>query len=40
MNSWFKVDKEGLRKLLERRGKQFAIFELIGKCSGMDRGRV
>ncbi len=29
MNDWFKVDKEGLRKLLERRGKQFAIFELI-----------
>lgn len=26
---WFKVDKEGLAKLLERRGKQFILFELI-----------
>lgn len=26
---WFQVDKEGLGKLLEQRGKEFAIFELI-----------
>jgi hypothetical protein len=26
---WFTVDKKGLAKLLERRGKAFAIFELI-----------
>jgi hypothetical protein len=26
---WFDVDKQGLAKLLERRGKAFAIMELI-----------
>ena len=29
MNNWFAVDKEGLAKLLERRGKSFAVLELI-----------
>lgn len=28
-NAWFAVDKAGLSKLLEKRGKAFAIFELI-----------
>lgn len=29
---WFKVDKEGLAKLLERRGKEFALFELLSNA--------
>jgi hypothetical protein len=29
MSDWFDVDREGLRKILERRGKAWAIFELI-----------
>jgi len=28
-NRWFEVDKSGLSKLLERRGKSFVLFELI-----------
>jgi hypothetical protein len=28
-NRWFEVDKNGLSKLLERRGKSFVLFELI-----------
>jgi hypothetical protein len=28
-NGWFEVDISGLRKILERRGKQFAIYELV-----------
>jgi len=28
-NEWFEVDLLGLRKVLERRGKQFAIYELV-----------
>ncbi len=28
-NSWFEVDKEGLRRILAKRGKSFAIFELV-----------
>jgi hypothetical protein len=28
-NSWFAVDKEGLGKLVERRGKAFVVFELL-----------
>lgn len=27
--NWFNVDKHGLAKLLERRGKEFILFELI-----------
>ena len=29
MKNWFEVDKEGLAGVLERRGKEFALFELI-----------
>jgi len=29
MNKWFDIDKSGLAKLLERKGKQFVLFELI-----------
>src|SRR5213594_1400408 len=29
MKNWFEVDKQGLAKILERRGKEFALFELI-----------
>lgn len=28
-NNWFEIDKAGLAKILERKGKEFAIFELI-----------
>lgn len=28
-NTWFVVDKEGLRKTLSRKGKAFAIYELL-----------
>src|SRR5690348_10305169 len=28
-NAWFEVDKRGLSKLLERRGKQFILHELL-----------
>jgi hypothetical protein len=36
-NTWFDVDKEGLGKLVERRGKAFVIFELVQNawdCTG------
>ncbi len=29
MNNWFEVAKEGLARLLERRGKHFAVLELL-----------
>jgi len=29
MNTWFEVDKQGLAKILGRRGKEFALFELV-----------
>jgi len=29
MKDWFEVDKEGLAKILERKGKAFAVFELV-----------
>ncbi|PWU19841.1 MAG: hypothetical protein C5B50_05275 [Verrucomicrobia bacterium] len=29
LNTWFEVDREGLAKVLERKGKEFALFELI-----------
>ena len=32
MSNWFEVDKSGLAKLLERRGKEFALFELISNA--------
>lgn len=28
-NNWFEVDKNGLAKLLERRGKEFILYELV-----------
>jgi hypothetical protein len=28
-NAWFEVDKQGLAKILERKGKEFALMELI-----------
>ena len=28
-SNWFDVDRKGLAKLLERRGKEFLVFELI-----------
>lgn len=33
---WFTVDKEGLAKLLERKGKAFIIFELLQNCWDTD----
>ena len=32
MKNWFEVDKQGLAKILQRKGKQFALFELIQNC--------
>lgn len=29
MKNWFEVDKQGLAKILERKGKEFVVFELI-----------
>lgn len=29
MNNWFEINKEGLAKILARKGKEFALFELI-----------
>lgn len=29
MKNWFDVDKQGLAKILERKGKEFALYELI-----------
>src|SRR5437773_8449600 len=29
MRSWFEVDKQGLAQILERKGKEFALFELV-----------
>jgi len=29
MNNWFEVDRQGLAQILERKGKEFALFELI-----------
>jgi len=29
MKNWFEVNKQGLAKILERKGKEFALFELI-----------
>jgi hypothetical protein len=29
MKNWFEVDKQGLAKILERKGKEFVLFELI-----------
>lgn len=29
MKNWFEVDKQGLAKILERKGKEFVLFELV-----------
>lgn len=29
LKDWFEVSKEGLAKILERKGKEFALFELL-----------
>lgn len=34
--AWFDIDKDGLAKILERRGKQFAIAELISNAWDQD----
>jgi hypothetical protein len=33
---WFSVEKEGLAKILERKGKQFALAELISNAWDQD----
>ena len=38
--TWFEVDKEGLRKLLKRRGPAFALAELIQNAWDEDSSRV
>src|SRR3990172_1784245 len=30
--NWFEVDRAGLAKLVERRGKAFLLYELISNC--------
>jgi hypothetical protein len=39
MTQWFDVDRDGLAAILERRGKSFAIAELVSNAwdSGTDR---
>jgi hypothetical protein len=37
---WFEVDKEGLSKIVAKRGKEFAIFELIQNCWDTDTKTV
>jgi hypothetical protein len=32
MKPWFEIDKAGLAKILARKGKEFAIYELIQNC--------
>lgn len=39
-NSWFEVDRKGLAKLLERRGKAWALFELISNAWDTDAKKV
>jgi len=38
--NWFDVDKEGLAKLLAKRGKAFVVFELIQNCWDQEITRV
>lgn len=38
--AWFEVDKEGLAKLLERRGKEFVIYELVQNCWDTQAGII
>lgn len=37
---WFEVDKQGLAKLLERRGKPFMLYELVQNCWDQNVTRV
>lgn len=39
-DAWFEVDRDGLRKLLEKRGKAFAVFELIQNAWDTDAKHV
>jgi len=39
-NSWFRVDRDGLRKLIEHRGKALVLFELIQNAWDTDAGNV
>ena len=32
MKNWFEIDKQGLAKILERKGKEFVVFELLQNC--------
>lgn len=38
--SWFEVDREGLAKLLERKGKEFILYELLQNCWDTDAKQV
>ncbi len=40
MNNWFQVDKEGLRKILERRGKALILAELLQNSWDTDAKNV
>jgi hypothetical protein len=40
MKNWFDVDKDGLGKLMERRGKEFAVAELISNGWDTDANTV
>src|SRR4029078_3755187 len=37
---WFTVDKEGLAKLLERKGKEFVLYELIQNAWDTDAKEI
>jgi hypothetical protein len=39
-NDWFTVDKDGLAKILAKRGKEFAVFELIQNAWDTDAANV
>jgi len=38
--NWFEVDRKGLSKLLERRGKEWVLYELIQNCWDTDAKNV
>lgn len=40
MTNWFQVDKAGLAKLLERKGKGWVLYELLQNCWDTDATRV
>lgn len=39
-NDWFSVDKDGLAQLLERRGRSFAVLELVSNAWDQNTTRV